>query len=1021
MKTTLQLLFVVLPVFLLLPESASGQQQVSGTVRDAADAQPLAGVNITVKGTQQGTATDVTGAYQLTVPSLSDTLVFSYIGYQRQEVAINGRTEVNVSLETDVVEGGEVVVIGYGSQRKVDLTGSVAVVDTEELKQSSFHTIEGALQGRVSGVSVRSSGAPGETPEVRIRGVATFSNNDPLYIVDGVPVGDIKDFSTSDIASVQVLKDAAAAAIYGTRAANGVVIITTERGERNRGLQVQYDGSVGSSSIYQRIEMLDREGYQALMNEMLANAGQDPAPANDPNSPFYIDDINTDWQDETLEAGLLTQHDLTVSGGNDVSRYSISGGYLMQEGTVRGNAPNYERYSVRINSDHEVGRFTFGESAYFSKSFTDRQESRHEISLINNMIKAIPIMPIFDENRLGGYGGADANIERAITLNPIGVNNLLQSQDNANRLLLNLWGQYEIIDGLSYKLNFSYDLRDSEDFLFVPQHDLGFFFTEVNGNLTEFQRQNEHKLMEHTLTYAKSLGQHNLNVLGGFIREENDYVHTGGLGEGYPNSQFITLEAAEGTVTAYHFKSAFSLQSFLGRITYDYAGRYLLTASVRRDGSSRFGENNRYGTFPSISAGWRISDEPFFNVGFFNDLKIRGSWGQLGNQDIGDYLTAAFINTNAHYNFDGQLAPGAIQVELSNADIKWETNTSWDVGVDATMWDAKLLLTADYYNNETNDILLAVPIPTSVGSLVNPTVNAATLRNTGFEVALTYQNQLRSFSYDVTANLTTWNNEVLSLGENGEPILGAASITEEGSEVGQLYGYLTDGLFQSDDEICRDASGVTCAEQGRAFQVPETAPGDIRFQDLNGDGLINADDRTYLGSAIPDFFYGLNASFGYRSWDLSLFFQGTYGNEIFNQQRSILENMAGYDNYAVTTEDRWTPQNTDTDMPRAILEDPNGNARASDRFVEDGSYLRLQNLTIGYTLPARLTNRLGSSRLRLYATGENLFTLTGYSGLDPDLGDDGDEVDNDGLFSAGFDSGAWPHPRIFRIGAQLQF
>lgn len=1014
-------LLVLLATFLfLLPDDAFSQQRVSGTVRDAGTGSVLPGVNVVVKGTTTGAATNADGQFTVQASSATDTLVFSFIGYETLEEPIAGRSEVDVRLVSDVLEGDEVVVVGYGTQRKIDLTGSVAVIEPEDLKQSSFHSIEGALQGQATGVSVKSSGAPGETPEVRIRGVATFSNNDPLYIVDGVPVGDITDFSVGDIESVQVLKDAAAAAIYGTRAANGVVIITTNRGERNSGLQVEYDGSVGTSSIFQRIDMLDRQGYQSLMNDMLANAGLPPAPANDQNSQFFISNIDTDWQEETLKAGMRTQHDLSVSGGNAMSRYSMSGGYLMQEGTVQGPAPAFERYSVRVNSDHQRGRFTIGESAYFSRSRTDRQESRHEISLINNMLKAIPIMPIFDENRLGGYGGADANIERAITLNPIGVNNILKSQDRANRVLLNLWGQYEILDGLRYKLNFSYDLRDSEDFLFVPQHNLGFFFTEVNGNLQEFQRQNQHRLMEHTLTFDRSFGQHNLNLLAGFVREKNDYVHTGGLGEGYPTSQFRTLEAADGTVTAYHFKSAFALESQLGRVTYDYAGRYLLTASVRRDGSSRFGANNRYGVFPSVSAGWRISDEPFFNFGFFNDLKIRASWGQLGNQDIGDYLTAAFINTNANYNFNNQVAPGAIQVALSNSDIKWEKNESWDVGLDATMWDAKLLLTADYYDNKTNDILLAVPIPTSVGSLSNPTVNAATLRNTGFEVALTYQNQVRNFHYDVTANLTTWNNEVLSLGD-GEPIYGAASITEEGSEVGQIFGYLTDGLFQSSDEICTDASGASCAAQGRAFQVPETSPGDIRFRDLNGDGLINADDRTYLGSAIPDFFYGLNTSFGYRDWDLSIFLQGTYGNDIFNQQRSILENMAGYDNYAATTQDRWTPQNTDTDMPRAILEDPNGNARASDRFVEDGSYLRLQNLTIGYTLPARLVNRLGGSRLRVYLSGENLFTITGYSGLDPDLGDDGDEVDNDGLFSAGFDSGAWPHPRIFRVGAQLRF
>lgn len=1003
-----------------LPAQAQTELTVTGVVSDGQTGEPLPGANVRVMSDPSiGTATNVNGEYSLAVPSPRDTLVVSFIGYNTEEVPVLGRTTIDVTLSAAALEGDEVVVVGYGTQRKADLTGSVSVVEPEQLKRSSAPTIEGALQGKVAGVAVKSSGAPGETPVVRIRGTATFGNNDPLYIVDGVPVDDISDFSMADIESVQVLKDAAAAAIYGARAANGVVIITTEQGSEG-GLQIAYDGSVGRANIYQRIDMLDRQGYQDLMNEMLANASLPPAPANDPSSDFYIDDVDTDWQDETLEAGLRTQHDLTISGGNDISRYAISGGYLDQQGTVRGPAPAYRRYSVRVNSDHALGRFKFGESAYLARSHQNRQESRHEISLINNMIKAIPTMPIYDSSRLGGFGGADANNMRAITLNPIGVNELLESEVNVNRALVNLWGQYELIDGLNYKLNFSYDLRESDDHLFVPQYDLGFFFTEENGNLSTFQRERSYRLVENTLTYANTFGQHNVNVLAGYTREESNYSWVGGLGEGYPTDQFVTLEAAEGTVTPYDYETNFTLESLLGRVTYDYAGRYLLTATVRRDGSSRFGENNRYGVFPSFSAGWRISDESFFDVGFINDLKLRGSWGQLGNQNIGDYPFTAFINQFPTYSFNGQEAQGAIQVALANEDIKWETNESWDVGLDATLFDAKVLLTADYYDNTSTDILLAVPIPFTVGSVENPTVNAAELSNTGFEFAVTLQNDLENLNYDLSANVTTWNNEVVSLGD-GEPIYGAASITEVGSEVGQLFGYETDGLFQNTDEICYDASGASCAESGQAFQVPETAPGDVRFVDQNGDGLINEEDRTYLGSAIPDFFYGFNANFGYKAWDLSLFLQGTYGNEIYNQQRVIIENMAGYDNMAATTLDRWTPENTDTDIPRAIYEDPNGNARASDRFVEDGSYLRLQNLTLGYTLPGRFVQAVGGQSVRIYFTGENLFTITGYSGLDPDLGDDGDEVDNDGLFSAGFDAGAWPNPRIFRIGAQLRF
>lgn len=1013
---------MLLGLLCLLGSADALAQQVSGTVRDAQTGDPLPGVNVVVKGTTLGTATDLEGRYSLTVPSLQDTLVFSFVGYETHEEPIAGRSVVEVGLAPAVIRGEEVVVIGYGTQRRVDLTGAVAIAEPDELKKLATPTIEGALQGQLAGVAVTSSGAPGETPEVRIRGITSFGNNDPLYIVDGVPVDRIIDLNVSDIESIQVLKDAAAAAIYGTRAANGVVIITTRRGQR--GLRVEYDGSVGVANIYQRWDVMEREEYQALMNEMLANAGQPPAPGNDPNSPFYIDDIDTDWQEEALKPGLVTSHNLAISGGNEVSTYSVSAGYLRQEPTMVGKAPSFERLSVRVNSDHRRGRFSFGESVYLVHAKTMRQESRHEESLFENLIRAIPTMPVHDPNRKGGYGGTDANIERAISLNVIGVNNLLESPVDAYRGLLNLYGQLELLTGLTYKVNAAVDVTETEDYLFVPQYDLGFFFTEQNGTLDYFKRRWVYWLLEHTLTYDRTFGRHHLTLLAGATWEKGNYEHTGGHAQGYPTTQFKTLEAGtDPNKTVFHWKSANALQSILGRVNYNYADRYLFSATVRRDGSSRFGRNNRYGVFPSVSAGWRVSNEPFFNVSFVNDLKIRGSWGRLGNQNIDDYATVAVVNTYANYNFNDHLAPGAIQVTLVNPNLKWETTTSWDVGVDATLFDAHLQLTVDYYDKTTDGILIRVPIPLSVGSTENPLVNAASLKNWGWEFSATYRAQRGDLNYEVWGNLTTWNNKVLSLGYGGEPIYGAASITQEGGEVGAIYGWVTDGLFQSEDEICRDATGVTCREQGLAYQTPGTAPGDIRFKDLNGDGLITDDDRTVLGSAIPDFFYGLGVRMNYRQWDASIFAQGSYGNKIFNHPRRIVECgfQNDYGNAAETVKDHWTPDNRDAKIPRVIYLDPNGNCRDSDRWVEDGSYLRLQNLTLGYTLPRRLADRLGITNLRLYVSVDNLFTITGYSGWDPDLADDGDEVENDALFSRGYDGGGWPHPRIVRAGVQLSF
>lgn len=998
------------------------QQQVSGTVRDAASGEPLPGVNVVVKGTTLGAATDLDGRYRLVVPSLQDTLVFSFVGYETREEPIAGRSVVDVRLVPTVLRGEEVVVIGYGTQRRVDLTGAVAVADPAELKKLSTPTLAGALQGQLAGVAVTSSGAPGETPEVRIRGITSFGSNEPLYIVDGVPVDRIIDLNISDIESVQVLKDAAAAAIYGTRAANGVVIITTRRGQR--GLRVEYEGSVGAANIYQRWDVLEREEYQALMNEMDANAGRPPAPANDPSSPFYVDDVDTDWQDAAFKPGLMTSHNLTVSGGSEISTYSISGGYLRQEPTMVGNAPSFERLSLRVNSDHRRGRFSFGESIYLVHTKTMRQETRHEESIIRNTLVAIPTLPIYDSNRKGGYAGADANIHRAISLNVVGVNNLIESPVDAYRGLLNLYGQIDIFSGFTYKINTAVDVTESEDYLFVPQFDMGYFFTEQNGTLDYFKRRYVYWLLEHTLTYDRVLGKHHFTLLGGATWEKGNYVHTGGNAQGYANSNFKTLEAGSNpNKTVFHWKSANALQSFLGRLNYNFADRYLLSATIRRDGSSRFGRNNRYGIFPSISAGWRVSSEPFFDIPFINDLKIRGSWGRLGNQNIDDYATAAVVNTYAHYNFNDNLAPGAIQVTLVNPNMKWETTTSWDVGIDATLFDARLQLTVDYYDKTTDGILVRVPIPLSVGSTENPLVNAASLKNWGWEFSATYRGQRGSLNYELWGNLTTWNNKVLSLGYGGEPIYGFASITQKGGEIGAIYGWVTNGIFQSEDEICRDATGATCRERGLAYQTPGTAPGDIRFKDLNGDGVINDQDRTVLGSAIPDFYYGWGFRLNYRQWDFSLLAQGTYGNKIFNHPRRMLEAgfQQAYGNAAETVKDHWTPDNPNAKMPRVIYLDPNGNGRDSDRWVEDGSYLRVQNVTLGYTLPASLASRLGMASLRVYVSAENLFTLTGYSGLDPDLGDDGAQVENDALFSRGTDTGAWPHPRIIRAGVQLSF
>ena len=1008
---------VVLAALFLFQPAAFAQSEITveGTVTDT-EQEPLPGVNVVVKGNPSiGGVSNTEGQYSVTAPSRRDTLVFSFVGYASKEIPIQGRTTIDVTLAPATIEGEEVVVVGYGTQQRSDITGSVASVDAEALRASSQSTIAGALKGQVAGVSVQTSGAPGESPSINIRGIGTFGGTDPLYVVDGVPVDNVIDLNLSNIESVQVMKDAAASAIYGSRAANGVVIIETADGEAGD-LEVSYNASVGTERVHQRIDVLGREQYQEFNNLIRSNAGLAPAPANDPNSPEFVDGINTNWQEAALDRGYSTEHNLRVSGGNETSTYSLSGGYASREGHMEGPAPYYEQYTARINSTHEIGRLTVGENLALTRSTDRPQTSRWENSLFAEVIKAPPTIPVFDDSRLGGYGGSDTGEEEAIALNVVGANNLLERRQNVNRVLANAWGEFQILENLEYRLNASYDTRGFHEEFFTPTYDLGFFFQETDGQLDQVRNELINTTIENTLTYDPTFGRHDLNVVAGYSEERSRFDQNISRGVGYTRPFFKVVDAAE-TDQSEGFETRSALRSFFGRVQYNFDDRYLLTATLRRDGSSRFGSENRYGNFPSVSVGWRLSEESFFDVGWVSDLKLRGSWGELGRQAIGDFATASFINTNANYNFNNQLADGAIQVALSNPGLQWETQVSRTVGVDASLFNGRFDASVEYYRNKSEDILVGIPIPGSLGAAENPEVNAASIRNSGFDISLSYDDVFRDLQYELSTNISTQNNEVVSLG-NGEPIFGAASRTAVGSEVGEIYGYVTDGLFQNQQEV-----------EEHATQEPGTAPGDIRFRDLDGDGDIDADDRTYLGSPTPDFTYGFRANLQYSSFDASIFVQGNYGNKIFNQTRQYVENVRDFNNSSTRIyENHWSPDNRHDDVrfPRPVYNDPNENIRASDRWVEDGSYMRLKNVSFGYTLPQELIGRVGMDRVRVYVSGENLLTFTGYSGLDPAIGtNSGDaannNIANDGLFSRGFADAAWPHPRRFETGVEVTF
>lgn len=1013
---------------------------VTGTVSDATSGEGIPGVNITIRGTTQGTITNMEGEYTIQVPGEDAVLVFSYVGYFTQAITVGSQTVINVSMVEDIIQLEELVVIGYGTQKKGDLTGSVAVVDMDEAMKMSTNDITKAIQGQVPGVSIQSGGEPGAVPQVNIRGIGTFGNNAPLYIIDGV-VAPINDLPVSNIESVQVLKDASASAIYGSRAANGVVIITTKRGKAGK-VQVEYSGYYGIQNIPESrfYDVLKREDYQVLLNEALTNAGEPIAPGNDPSSPDYITNVDTDWQKEALKTGSITEHTLNISGGNEVSTFNVNLDYLDHMGTLEGPGPSYKRYGVGVNSDHKIGRLTFGESIHYTATDQNLMKILHVGTPMWDMVKAIPTMPVYDENREGGYGGADNQIHKAITLNVIGVNNLMTSQTERYRFIGNVYGQYEFIPGLAYKLSLGYERTDWRNFYFEPTYDLGWFFQNTVSKMNDWRGYGHTETLEQTLTFDRVFGDHHLTTMIGNTILNAGRFRLQGHAEEFPEPYTVTLNSGSSGISVFNDIEENRLLSYFGRLIYNYGDRYLLTATIRRDGSSRFAPEYRWGNFPSFAVAWKLHNESFMqSVDVISQFKLRGSWGILGNQEIGNYRYSTYVNPYSHAVFNGVLAPGVIPLEFGTPDIRWEEKKTYNLGVDLGFLNNRIMFTAEYYDATTDGLLVSVPIPESTGvyNWKSPTVNGATVQNKGFEFQLGYNETRNKFRYSVNANLTTVNNEVLALGYGDIPIYGTGSRTAVGSEVGEFYGYIIEGIFQIQAEI----DALNTASPTGIYQDVNTSPGDFKFKDINGrdaegnltgqpDGLITDDDRDYLGkSAIPKLNFGLNFNASYSNFDFSISAYGVAGNYILNSIRGALESGGDYNNLSTNSLNRWTPTNTDTDFPRLVFGDPNENSRSSDRYLEKGDYLKISNIQVGYTLPAALTSKVRISRIRVYLSGQNVFTFTKYTGFDPDFGYDNiwhpfdRGVDNPTYANKAFTAymAGMPNPRTFQAGIQVGF
>lgn len=1002
--------------------------QIEGTVTDAQSQQVLPGVNIAVQGTSRGTSTDENGTYSLRVPSAQDTLVLSFIGYKTKSVPINGRSTINVELEPSALNLDEIVVVGYDTQSKRDLTGAIGMADVEELQSFPTPNVKSMLEGRLAGVEVLPNNEPGGEGTIRIRGYNTVRDSDPLYVIDGIPTTTgMNKVNPFNIASVQVLKDAASASIYGSRAANGVVLVTTKKGQQ-KDLQVSVNAYSGIQQVYNLPTMLGAQEYGDLLWEASRNDGIEPASdiygsGSEPAIPQWLDDArtipsdNVDWVDKIFEPAPVQSYNLGLSQGDENSSQLFSVGYFKQEGTLR--YTGYERLSARLNSEYILfDRFTIGENV---GAAYQRQTSIGSNSALGSPIYSAyqfpSITPVYDIN--GDFAGNPLNDQE----NPLG--NLYRNKDNTGKrlnILGNVYASWEFLDQVTIKSNlgidyYSYNMRN-----FSPAFE-ELLTQQAESSLSTTSNYGYNWVWSNTLNIIRQFGNHHFEALVGTEAILN-YVHNFSASRlGFPSTDpnFRYLSAGSGSDQKNSGDAMeWSLFSQFGKINYNYDERYLVAFTLRHDGTSRLGDN-RYSLFPAVSAGWRISNEPFFSSGFIDDLKLRFSWGQNGNQNIPPYSSITSYSSNPNYSnypIGGQqnaVNAGYTQTRNGNGSLEWEQTTQTDIGIDATMFGGKLYVTADYFIKKTEGLLLERPLIPAAGG-TNQTIwdNAGQLENRGLEFLIEYNNPSDAeFNYSVGLNGSVIRNELTSLpGDVNYLGLSSSALhtvnfdqeisrSDEGHPLSSFYGYVYDGLFQSKQEV--QAHG---AQAG-------AVPGDIRFKDINEDGVIDSDDRTFIGSPLPDFSLGLNLGANWKAWDFSAFINGTFGNDIYDLTRYKTDffNQSAYNKHERTL-NAWTPENTDTRIPRLSLNDNNNNIRPSSYYVFDGSYVRLQNVQVGYTVPGfgQLTGE--GSRLRFYIQAQNLLTITGYDGLDPAVG-----LRNN--IDIGVDRGLYPPSRTFSLGLNL--
>ena len=1000
---------------------------ISGVVKDINSGESLPGVTVLEKNTYNGVFTDSNGNYTLITSSTPTVIVFSSIGYIKQEIAIEeGATTdsrvVNINLKLDVAGLEEAVVMGYGNQERSKISGAVSTIDTKEITSLPVLRTEQALQGRTSGVQVsQNSGQPGSTQSIRIRGTGSLNNSEPLFVVDGIPSFGIDYLNASDIESISVLKDAASAAIYGARGGNGVILVTTKKGRKNQKPQIKYDTYYGMQEPWKYMSLLNAEEYAILMNESRSAAGY--APYSDLLSPAELGE-GTHWQKEIFERAPMMSHTFSFTSGTESSSTAVGGSYFVQDGIIGGEKSQFERYTFRVSSTQDGSdKFRMGQNINFTNLSRNALGENNEFS--TPVVRALNMDPVTVATRPDGSFAYSEFIDSDIA-NP--ANQIANTFDNwtTNRFVGSAFAEYDFSQNFSYKSTFSTDLSLGSQKIFMPTFDLGIGSNDPNRPAYEWRETNvliqvENKYTnwqwENLLTFNQDLKNGDkIGVIAGYSALYNEYSNLVGVRDSLatndPDQAFLnnSINSAE---QAPQSSGGISQSAFLStfiRANYELGDQWSFSGTVRRDGSSKFGENNRYGIFPSFSAAFNLTELPWvIEKDWIEFIKLRGSWGRNGNADgIGNFDYTSIIYNGLNYTFgtDQQISNGAGPINTSNPDLKWETVEQTNVGFDIDLIQGKVNMVFDYFVKNTNDMLAIVPVPGVVG--FNPSAtNVASAKNSGVELAIGYKNFDNLVTYSIGGNISFIKNEVTGLGEGGQPIssgnvFGAGdfvSYTEIGMPIAYFYGYETAGIFQTNEEAEANTS------------LPNAQAGDVVFVDQNEDGNINGEDKVMIGNPHPDFTYAMNCEVKYKSFDLSVFLQGSQGNDIYN---GIFRYDLNTTNLPISALERWTGEGSTNEYPRISHSDPNQNNRVSDRFVEDGSYFRIKNLQLGYTLDNTTSKKLGSSSLRLYISAQNLLTFTNYSGLDPEIG-------SRGTLEIAIDRGFYPSPRIFMGGLNVIF